>query len=111
MDFRPDYAEIAALLDGQEVEDLLLDIGEDVADSARARAPQETGAGAASIHAELHRGGDSGAFASTFTPEDDDPTVYVSWDQDHYYLLFAEEGTEDQQPTPFLRPALEQAEV
>lgn len=48
--------------------------------------------GAASIRAELVRGGA-------------DPEVHVSWDRDHFYMGFAETGTQHQRATPFLRPA------
>lgn len=106
-DFRPDMRAIAGLTDEPEMDDLLLDVGEEIADAAAARAARRTGAGAESIHAEVHRGAPPG---TDFTPEDDAPTVYVSWDPQHYYMLFVEEGTEDTAPEPFLRPALEGAE-
>lgn len=65
---------------------------EDVAQRAAKRAPKRTGAGAASIHAERHN-----------TPAGVE--YRVSWDTDHYYMLFQEVGTEDQKARPFLRPA------
>lgn len=62
-----------------------------VAENARALAPKRTGKGAASIHAE--RTG---------------PAEFkVSWDQEHFYMQFAELGTEKEAPRPFLRPALD----
>lgn len=59
-------------------------------------APKLTGRGAASIHSE------------TFT---DDTGTYegvgISWDAEHYYMLFAEVGTEHEAARPFLRPAMD----
>lgn len=112
--FRPDPLAIARILDEDEgIEDAVLAGAEAVAEIARGLAPVgETGEGAASIHAEVHRGADPEAFASTYAPEDDDePIGYAGWDQDHYYMGFAEEGTEAQAPQPFLRPALDQAQI
>lgn len=98
------------ILDDPDVDDMLQDIGDAVAEKARSFARRDTGAGAESIHAEVHRGS-SEAFASTYTPEDDAPTAYVSWDQDHYYMLFSEVGTEDEPAQPALLPALEGTEI
>ena len=64
-----------------------------VAENARRRAPKRTGAGAASIHAEEVAGRFGGY------------EFRVSFDPEHYYMLFQEVGTEHQQAQPFLRPA------
>ncbi|MGI8682073.1 MAG: HK97-gp10 family putative phage morphogenesis protein [Mycobacteriales bacterium] len=106
-----DAAEVDDLLDGPEVEDLLQEVGDMVADRASEHAPKDSGEGAASIHAEVHRGDDATAFPSTFTPEDDVPTAYIGWDEDHFYMGFAETGTEHQPARPFLRPALDQTNI
>lgn len=63
--------------------------------SARAGAPKATGAGAASIRAELAPGVDAAW------------EVRVSWDQLHYYMRFHELGTRYLPADPFLRPALD----
>jgi len=77
-----------------DVEDLLEEIGEDIADRARPGAPVRSGAGARSIHAELDA-------------DREGPFVAVGWDPEHFYLGFAEEGTVHQRARPFLRPAFE----
>ena len=82
-----------ALVTGPEVRGYLLDVGDQVAEAAAQRAPKRTGAGAASIHAEL-------------ADVDGQPECRVSWDEDHFYLAFHELGTEDQPARPFLRTAL-----
>ncbi len=71
----------------------LLDLGVEVANDAAALAPKRTGAGARSIRAEYAVAADGGR------------EVRVSWDRDHFYMSFAEFGTEHQRATPFLRPA------
>ena len=86
------------LADDPEAEEMCFDVGEQVAEVAAEFAPKASGAGAASIHAEVGRDG-AGVFAD------------VSWDRDHFYMYFAEVGTEHQSATPFLRPALDQARV
>lgn len=77
-----------------DVLDMLLDFAEPIIARAKAGAPKRTGEGAASIRGE---------------PVLDGPdwTVRISWDRDHFYLLFLEEGTEHIRPRPFLEPALE----
>jgi HK97 gp10 family phage protein len=65
------------------------------AEAARDAAPKSTGAGAASIHAEL---------VQTYNG------VYVArvgWDRDHFYMMFHELGTSRMSARPFLRPALD----
>jgi HK97 gp10 family phage protein len=105
--FRLDPRAVADLVYGDDMDDMLQEVGDQVAETAQSLAPKASGEGAASIHAEVHRGEDSGAFPSTYTPPDDVPTAYVSWDQEHFYMLFAEIGTEFQPARPFLRPALD----
>lgn len=70
----------------------LLQVGDRVARLAADLAPKRTGAGARSIHAEL-----AGAAG--------DPEVHVSWDRTHFYMLFAEVGTEHERAEAFLRRA------
>lgn len=74
-----------------EVRDALDSVGGQVASTAAALAPKNTGAGAASIHHEV----------------DDDGTVRVTWDSEHDYMQFQELGTSKMSPNPFLRPALD----
>lgn len=73
----------------------LLDIGWEVAKRAAAAAPRDSGDGAASIHPELFL-------------IDGEAHVRVSWDRAHFYMGFAEVGTEHQPPRPFLGPAARQ---
>jgi HK97 gp10 family phage protein len=61
-----------------------------IANYAAELAPKDTGAGAASIHAE--------------GPERDG-SWRISWDLEHDYMRFQELGTEDMPAHPFLRPA------
>ena len=60
-----------------------------IASKARSLAAKDTGAGAASIHAERMRDGGWG----------------ISWDPAHDYMRFPEFGTEDMPAQPALRPA------
>lgn len=85
---------LSAITSSGEVEAALMGAGWQVAHEAARRAPKRTGAGAKSIHPEVIRG-----------PE---PEVRVSWDQQHFYLAWAELGSEHQAPEPFLRPAAHQ---
>lgn len=57
------------------------------------RAPRNTGAAARSIHAE---------------PDLDGAGFRVGWDREHFYLSFAELGTEHQPATPFARPVADE---
>lgn len=93
-----DQAAIDELLYDADVKALVEEVGGMVADNAAAAAPKLTGAGAASIHAEV---------------DADDQSVYadVSWTPDRYYLYFAEVGTSRQPATPFLRPALDSTRI
>lgn len=70
-----------------------LELGWEIAGLAARLAPKETGGGAKSIRAEVIRA------------EDGDEEVRVSWDRDHFYMYFAEVGTQHQSARPFLRPA------
>lgn len=71
---------------------ILENLGEQIAQDAKANAPRDTGAGAESIQHEV--GEDSeGAY------------VRVSWDRDHFYMFFHEVGTSRKSARPFLRPA------
>lgn len=106
-----DHRALEAATLGPAYERLALDVGDEIASRARSMARKNTGAGAQSIHAELHRGTDSSAFAGTYDPGTDEPIVYVGWDQAHFYMLFSEEGTEAEAAQPALRPALEQTEI
>lgn len=69
--------------------------GDRVAALAAEYAPKLTGLGAASIHCEVV---DINGF----------PEARVSWTPEHFYLGFAELGTEHQRATPFLRRAADQ---
>ena len=70
---------------------------ERVVERAQTAAPKLTGAGARSIHSEPLIDDNTGTFDGEA----------VSWDREHYYMLFAEVGTEHEPARPFLRPALE----
>jgi len=102
--FRLDLDEdaIADLADGDDAEELALDAGDLVAERAqqlaRAQGLVRTGEGVESIQAVPGRD-DDGAYSD------------VGWDRDHFYMGFAELGTEHQPATPFLRPALEQTQL
>lgn len=89
-------AAIRALRATPQVRARLMEVGEVVAERAKAAAPKDSPSkgGAASIHAEMR--------GTVRTPE-----VHVSWDPAHFYMRFNEEGTEHQPARPFLRPAAE----
>jgi HK97 gp10 family phage protein len=88
--FQPNEAGLKAFLADLAAE-ALRPAADAVAEAAKARAPRRTGKGADSIHAE--RTG---------------PAEYkVSWDQEHFYMQFAELGTEKETARPFLRSALD----
>lgn len=69
-------------------------LGEEVAADARQAAPKRTGEGAQSIRHDVVQGRDGWE-------------ARISWDRDHFYMMFAELGTSRQAATPFLRPALQ----
>jgi HK97 gp10 family phage protein len=91
---RLDDAAIRALGESADVQNALESVGRQVADRARAAAPKATGAGAASISHEV-------------ATDSDGTHVRVSWDNDHFYLIFSELGTSKMPARPFLRPALD----
>lgn len=75
---------------------ILASVGVVAAEAARRmaqRAPRQTGGAAASIHAE---------------PDPAMPGYRVGWDVRHFYLSFAELGTEDQPARPFARPTADE---
>lgn len=63
-------------------------------DEARRRAPRDTGAGAKSIRVKRY-----------WDRTTRRVSYRVSWDKDHFYMLFHEVGTENLPARPFLRPA------
>lgn len=93
-----DGAAIAAIQDSAGMKAVLQDAGDVVADIAARLAPKRSGAGAESIHAEV-------------LAQPEGIAALVSWDPDHFYMLFSEIGTEHQVARPFLRPALESARI
>lgn len=97
-EFDLDEGAVEDLADSAEMAELLQDIGDGIAELAASNAPKLSGAGAASIAAVV-----SGAGR--------DKHVDVSWSPEHFYMGFAETGTEHQAATPFLRPALDQTKI
>ena len=89
MTFQLHQSAIDRLLTSPEVAAAVAQVAGLIADDARQAAPKDSGAGAASIHAE---------------PQDDG-SARVGWDDEHFYMGFHELGTETQPPRPFLRPA------
>lgn len=69
----------------------ILDAAQALVPGARGRAPKETGAGAASIHAEPFL-------------DDGEWTARMSWAREMYYLRFSELGTRTLPARPFLSP-------
>lgn len=82
---------VAALDRDPAVLDQVMSVGNQVADRAAQSSDAWSDEGYATIHAEL--GGDN--------------VVRVSWDQEHFYMLFFEIGTSEISARPFLRPALD----
>jgi HK97 gp10 family phage protein len=78
---------------GGDAEALLRNLGEQVVNDAYRDAPKRTGEGAASIHYEIEH-------------DSRGAVVKVSWDADHWYMMFAELGTSREAARPFLRPAI-----
>ncbi|MEV6798541.1 hypothetical protein AB0M91_09355 [Micromonospora rifamycinica] len=91
---RLDRHEIALLGDSAEVGNLTTQVAWGLAREAQAHALRQTGRGAGSIQAWPGRDGTG-------------PYTDVSWDQDHFYMSFAEWGTGDRPARPALRPALD----
>lgn len=87
-------AAIAALVHHPQVEHDVDRGADKIVSGARMDAPKDTGAGAASIHAERQPDG----------------SVRVGWDDAHDYMRFHELGTEQMNARPFLRPAADRAE-
>jgi HK97 gp10 family phage protein len=79
---------------GAAAEEVLRDLGEKIVADAQRDAPKRTGAGAASIAYEIDH-------------DSKGAVVRVSWDKDHWYMIFAEVGTSKETARPFLRPAAE----
>jgi HK97 gp10 family phage protein len=89
---QPNRSAIDAYGSSEDAKRLLAKLGGFIAVDARAGAPKDTGAGAASIDYEV--GEDSkGAY------------VRVSWSKDRFYMMFVELGTSKKSARPFLRPA------
>jgi HK97 gp10 family phage protein len=89
---RLDSAAIARWAGSSDAKRILENLGEQIAQDAKAAAPRDTGAGAESIQHEVGEDAD-GAY------------VRVSWDRDHFYMFFHEVGTSRKSARPFLRPA------
>lgn len=96
--FDLDPGALSDLADSDDVDGLLQDVGDQIADRAFARAPKRTGKGAGSIQAVVSDDGDG-------------KHVDVSWGAAYFYMGFAETGTEHQAATPFLRPALDETKL
>lgn len=93
VDFRPDQAAIRGLEGDPAVQRETARAAEGLAELAAAGAPKETGRGAASIEA-------TGSTVDQLAHD-------VSWDVDHYYLIFHEDGTKYVPAQRFLRHAYE----
>lgn len=96
--FDLDQAAIDDLGFDEDAEDLLEDVGDQVAGLAHEKAPKDSGEGADSIHGQVGT-------------DQESAYVDVSWDDEHFYMGFHELGTEHQPARPFLRPALDQTKV
>lgn len=88
-----DQAAIAALAHDPAVLRAVGNVAEDVAARMRATAPRRTGRGADSIHAE-----------PVPNPADG---FRVSWDRQHFYMSFANDGTAHQRAQRFAEQAAE----
>lgn len=91
-----DQGAIDALLEDPDVDAAIGDVADGVAEEIAARARRVLGgsdAGPDSIHAE---------------PAEDGPGFDVSWTEEHFYLSFAELGTEHEQARPFARPVADE---
>lgn len=69
-------------------------LGAEVAYDAALAAPRDTGEGAQSIGHEVVQGQNGWE-------------ARISWDRDHFYMMFWELGTSINAARPFLRPALQ----
>lgn len=88
--------EIDRLLALGETRDMLEARTQPIVYEARGRAPKDTGRGARSIQSEM-------------ILTQDEWQAVISWDQFHYYMYYAEAGTRQRPPQPFLVPALKRA--
>lgn len=89
-----DERAIADLLTDPQVVAAIGEVADRVAGVVAARAPRRTGGGADSIHAE---------------PADDPADGFrVSWDRDHFYMSFQNDGTAHQRARHFVEDALAQ---
>lgn len=70
----------------------MLAIARPIVAAARSGAPKDTGAGAASIHAEA-------------VLDSREWVTLISWDREHFYMRFHETGTRELPARPFLVPA------
>jgi hypothetical protein len=84
------------LLAGGDTRRMLLDASNPVVLQAKARAPHNTGAGAAGIHTEVVL--DEGEWAAL-----------TSWEQQEFYMYWHEKGSRYLPARPFLVPALRAA--
>jgi HK97 gp10 family phage protein len=87
---------IDRLMRSGQVRDMLHDAVDPIVDTARSRAPKDSGAGSRSIHSEM-------------VLHSDEWEALVSWDQHHWYMYFSEKGTRYMPARPFLVPALRAA--
>ncbi len=91
-------ADVRVVIDEQAIKDLagdpgmrteILDRAGTLVPGAQGRAPKDTGAGAASIHAEPFL-------------EDGEWTARMSWARDRYYMGLIQRGTKSLPARPFL---------
>lgn len=87
------YDTIARITGSGDVRDYLLDATHPVAVQAKARAPHNTGAGAAGIHTEM-------------ILTQGEWEALVSWEQEEFYMYWHEKGSRYLPARPFLVPAL-----
>ncbi len=90
---RIDEAAVAALAADPHVLAGVGQVADQIAQAMAARAPRRSGAGARSIHAE-----------PAPNPVDG---FRVSWDQDHFYMSFQNDGTNHQRARHFVEDALQ----
>ncbi len=96
--YTPRLGAMSELEDSAAMDRMLEYVGEQVADTARPRAPRESGAGADGIQGVVGH-------------DNEGPHVDVSWLRDNFYMGFSETGTEHQTPTPFLVPGLQATRI
>lgn len=98
IEFTLDKGALADLVEGSEGVAMLQAVGDEIAALAADKAPKRTGQGAASIQAVV-------------SADEVGPHADISWDRDHFYMGFAETGTEHEAARPFLRPALDETTI